>query len=791
MSIRFKFRSSVNFDTVEIGNRASISVGELRAKILRGKTSQQQQQGFDLVFSDAVSGLEYKGDDSQIPSGSSVIVKRVPGGTLPSAVSPIQAVKDVGMKESHNLNPANGPTDEFDDLGADLCPMPDSNFPDFNLEFDKNNFMGNKKDDIAGLRLECQKHNSSDLSQAIPRGSNQSGNERNTLPRVDEQMKLNKLPTSNFLAVQNSNLPFEMKCSLCNTFFKEAVMIPCCQHSFCENCIRQVLIEKGRCPKCFSSKCNVEDLLPNLSLRQAIEHFLEAQMLDAGLENAMQKYVPDGESGIQAKDVSCAFSVVQRELELPQSSCATGKGSNQVYMETFYEQQHQRNVPYGNSGNRDVKSALPSQKVNQIDGVRGRYPRHNDMQRGPEDFAPSADFQGENQPVIRQAIAHYEADSNTKRQGGFWIDSGGGERNFLGLGGHRKGVRNCYTCGSPDHLMRDCPISHPNPMFQPGNGAFHGGMPGYAPPYWNGSSLPPFRPYVNMYSNPAMMPFNASMVPVSPFGAPPYIPSMCGGLPGPGGNMRMGNMGPPRHSDHFGLQHCENKRKHSNENLGREQLSDNEDSSSECYRHNSPEKSHDYRLQSEKERSLSHSDDSLGRRLGRKSQLDKYMHSDVRYVDERHEKSSRPSYAGRDKRPCHAERSNSGKGDLSRSSDRHGEGRHKHHHGESKKYHERREHCDSDSSFGHHSTQKDVKRRVESDVRSSHKKHHSESGFEPSSPADQRRGYKERDTGHDSRHSRHNAKHLREKQHDDRWQMVNGFDEERRDEYRYHKRRAH
>lgn len=56
MSIRFKFRSSVNFDAVEIGNRESITVGELRSRILHGKVS-QQQQGFDLVFSDAVSGL--------------------------------------------------------------------------------------------------------------------------------------------------------------------------------------------------------------------------------------------------------------------------------------------------------------------------------------------------------------------------------------------------------------------------------------------------------------------------------------------------------------------------------------------------------------------------------------------------------------------------------------------------------------------------------------------------------------------------------------------------------------
>lgn len=57
-----------------------------------------------------------------------------------------------------------------------------------------------------------------------------------------------------------------------------------------------VLIEEKRCPKCFSTKHNVEDLLPNLSLRQAIERFLESQMLDAGLEKTMQKDVPGGMS---------------------------------------------------------------------------------------------------------------------------------------------------------------------------------------------------------------------------------------------------------------------------------------------------------------------------------------------------------------------------------------------------------------------------------------------------------------------------------------------------------------
>ncbi|KAL3650725.1 hypothetical protein CASFOL_007128 [Castilleja foliolosa] len=760
MSIRFKFRSSVNFDTLEIGDRSSITVRELRTKILKGK---QQQQGFDLVFSDAVSGLEFKGDDCQISDGSSVIVRRVPAGTLPSAVvSPIQAVKDVGMKQSHNRSPANAPVDEFDDLGADLCPVPDSNFPDFNLELNQNDWMDNEVQ-VTSLRLEYQQHGPSDPRQVIPRGCDQSGNEKNILPRIDQKIESNKLPTSNFPVEQCTNLPVEMKCPLCSTFFKEAVMIPCCQHSFCQNCIRQVLIEKGRCPKCFSNKCNVGDLLPNLSLRQAIEHFLEAQMLDAGVENAMQKNAPDGESGIQAKEFSCAPSVVQKELEFPQSYYATGKGSNLVHTEAFYDQQVQRKFPFGTTGNRDRKSAFPPQKVNQVDNMSG-YPRHNNMQRRPGDHEPSADFQGENQPVIPLANVHNEAESNTKRQGGFWMDSGGGDRNFSGFGGHRKGIRTCYTCGSPDHLMRDCPMSHPNPMFQPGNGAFHGGMPGYAP-YWNGSSMPTFRPYANMYSNPVMMPFNASMVPVSPFAAAPYYPSMGGGLPDPGGNTRMGNLGHPRHPEHFGLQHCENKRKHSTEDLEREYISDEEDDSPERYPYNTPEKSHDHK-QKEAKPSRTRSDDSYSRRSSGKIQHTKYLHSDVRDVDGRVVKGSRSSYSGRDKRPSHGEKSNSGKEVASRSS----EGRHKHHHGESKKHHHdrKRQQYESDSSYGHHSAQKDDKRRVESAVRDSHK------------------GYKERDTGRD-----HSRKHSREEQRDDRRQVANNsFDEYRKDEYRYNKRRA-
>jgi len=45
-----------------------------------------------------------------------------------------------------------------------------------------------------------------------------------------------------------------------------------------------VLNEKSRCPNC-SAKCRAEDLLPNVSLRHAVEVFLRSQVFADGVED--------------------------------------------------------------------------------------------------------------------------------------------------------------------------------------------------------------------------------------------------------------------------------------------------------------------------------------------------------------------------------------------------------------------------------------------------------------------------------------------------------------------------
>jgi hypothetical protein len=80
--------------------------------------------------------------------------------------------------------------------------------------------------------------------------------------------------------------PPELRCPLCKNIFKDAVMIPCCQYSFCDKCIREELIAKGKCPQCGSTKFKNDDLLPNINLRQAIDRFLEAQVTTSGASDS-------------------------------------------------------------------------------------------------------------------------------------------------------------------------------------------------------------------------------------------------------------------------------------------------------------------------------------------------------------------------------------------------------------------------------------------------------------------------------------------------------------------------
>ncbi|KAK9741584.1 hypothetical protein RND81_03G115200 [Saponaria officinalis] len=491
MEIRFKFRSSPNFDTVDIGDQSSISIRDLKSKIVL-KKHLNLCHDFDLTFFDHVSCLEYTDENTRIPAGSSVVVKRVPAKSSPSFWELDVTAGNVGTGNAHHVNNVEPPILDFggietDDFGVDLCPPLAANVVDYQ-KLSPN--IDEKKDPLAircsaKVPVRGDKPGATLATQSNPKDFN--ANERSTLvmhskPITKEQTVLARAGAVNNTALERFDMPLELKCSLCASFFKEAVMIPCCQHSFCEECIRLALTQNSRCPMCSSSKCKPEDLLPNLSLRQAIERFLNSRNLHNGLENDLDRYAPDGESGIQEWELSYAPTVQPRDFQL--NRCATKVSA----------------------------SLLGDTKCDDVA------------------FDNCTEFQGENEPL--NTVAANEE---------------GGERNFMAPGRVNKSLRTCYMCGSPDHLIRECPAAASSaPSSQMGswcgNVPFQGVAPGYAPQYWPGNP-PHCRPLYGMYSGPETMLYNANMGAVTPFGMSPYAPSMFSGYPVPR-PLNFGNMAP-------------------------------------------------------------------------------------------------------------------------------------------------------------------------------------------------------------------------------------------------------
>ena len=78
--------------------------------------------------------------------------------------------------------------------------------------------------------------------------------------------------------VKEIPIPEEMRCPICSKLINDAVLILCCQTSYCDNCIRNELIETGICPKCKKEDMLCDDLVPNPTLRKEIQNHTRAQV---------------------------------------------------------------------------------------------------------------------------------------------------------------------------------------------------------------------------------------------------------------------------------------------------------------------------------------------------------------------------------------------------------------------------------------------------------------------------------------------------------------------------------
>ncbi|CAG8591542.1 15577_t:CDS:10 [Funneliformis caledonium] len=85
--------------------------------------------------------------------------------------------------------------------------------------------------------------------------------------------------TTNEVLEETLPVPPELQCMICARLLREAVITPCCQASFCDECIRNALIsteqedQQFKCPNC-QTQLSPDGLLPDKATREAVNNHL-------------------------------------------------------------------------------------------------------------------------------------------------------------------------------------------------------------------------------------------------------------------------------------------------------------------------------------------------------------------------------------------------------------------------------------------------------------------------------------------------------------------------------------
>lgn len=96
------------------------------------------------------------------------------------------------------------------------------------------------------------------------------------VPVLDHQAYTQKsAPSAPVLPESKPEIPEDLLCSICSDLLTDAVMIPCCGNSFCDECIRSCLLEseEHECPDCHEKDISPGTLIPNRFLRNSVANF--------------------------------------------------------------------------------------------------------------------------------------------------------------------------------------------------------------------------------------------------------------------------------------------------------------------------------------------------------------------------------------------------------------------------------------------------------------------------------------------------------------------------------------
>ena len=311
--IHYKFGNITDYSTIKF-HGLELSLYDLKMKILQAK----RMNVSPLQIINAQNKKAFVHDSEMIPRNTSVIVKRLPvshsnySSKNSLSIQKVKTDKEFSIQDKSILHIG----DESDLTKIDLPE--DSVIEEMMIQ--ANNVLGKKNvenkyptafrcfrcDQIGHNKDRCPlflKSKAYDLQKKRPKGIPSTmleivpkeTLEKNSahqgiymdrrgdyvIPIVDKiaMAKKSTATTNQDIPSQKTKdfIPNDMKCKLCLGIFRDAVVIQCCGNSFCDECIRNSLLENNfHCPlpECNKSEILPDHLVPNQQLRKTVKRYL-------------------------------------------------------------------------------------------------------------------------------------------------------------------------------------------------------------------------------------------------------------------------------------------------------------------------------------------------------------------------------------------------------------------------------------------------------------------------------------------------------------------------------------
>lgn len=290
----FKFKGTAKLETLEF-DKHGVTVLDVKRAIIALKGLGKGKRDFNLVLTDSTTGVSYDQDAFAFRPNTCLVVRRVPS-TVEKAIV-LFAEEPVAHTD---VEPER---DEFgEDIYEDESKMIEvmgaaQNYRSVNRDLGNRQTVYGRAEQLPHTRGSMHPVRRGGPRKPAPDPGPRlaAGIPRSFLRKVaaDEDTDTSKLsiakdkePGQAYVAVPNSrefaraikrsraddaDLSL-LTCRLCASVFRDAVTLPCCYSTFCEECAKQQLAAE-RCPTCHTHAHN-EQLLANRGIRAMVHKYL-------------------------------------------------------------------------------------------------------------------------------------------------------------------------------------------------------------------------------------------------------------------------------------------------------------------------------------------------------------------------------------------------------------------------------------------------------------------------------------------------------------------------------------